>query len=108
MTSHPFASIGTEKPQLCDRVINTNQRAQRIITVAAEFPSTNTHAAMAAYEKACEHLRSDILHASKLFPDTDALLSWLLDDFADDALGKQDRISLALTIRTMNEEAEQR
>jgi hypothetical protein len=37
------------------------------------------------------------------FPNTDALLAWLI---ADDALGEQDRMSLALIIRTMKEEAE--
>ena len=59
MTSHPS--------QLRDRIIS----AQRIITVAPASPSANTHVAMATtYDEACEHLRSDIQRASKLFPDT--------------------------------------
>jgi hypothetical protein len=66
MTSHPFASIKTAKSQLRDRIISS----QRIITVASASPSANTHVAMAAYDEAREHLRSDIQRASKLFPDT--------------------------------------
>ena len=108
MASHSFASIGTAKSQLRDGIISTYLRAQRIIAVAAASPSANTRAAMAAYDKACEHLRSDILGASKLFSDTDALLTWILDDVADDALGEQDRISLTPTIRMMMEETEKR
>jgi len=50
----------------------------------ARITSANAHA--------CEHLRSDILRASKFFPDTHALLTWLLDGVADDALGEQDRV----------------
>jgi|GraSoiStandDraft_25_1057303.scaffolds.fasta_scaffold404768_1 hypothetical protein len=89
MASHSLASIGTAKSQLHDG-ISTYLCAQRIITVAAAAsPSANAHAAMAAYDKACEHLRADILRASKLFPDTDALLTWILDDVADDALGSR-------------------
>ena len=30
---------------------------------------------MPAYAKACDHMRSDLLQATKLFPDTDALLT---------------------------------
>ena len=41
---------------------------------------------MAAYNKAHDHLRADIICASNLFPDTDALSSWLLDDLPDDVL----------------------
>ncbi len=66
MTSHPIASIKTAKSQLRDRIVSV----QRIITVAPASPSANAHVAMAAYDEACEHLRSDILRASKLFPDT--------------------------------------
>jgi hypothetical protein len=95
-----------QSPQLRDRVITTYQRAQRIIVGAAASPSTNAHAAIIAYDKACEHLRSDVLRASKLFPHTDALLNWLLEDVTDDAFGEQDRISFSLHIRTMIEEAE--
>jgi hypothetical protein len=84
MTSRPFASIGTAKSHRRNRIINTSQRAQRIITVAPASLSANAHA--------CEHLRSDILRASKFFPDTHALLTWLLDGVADDALGEQDRV----------------
>jgi len=62
---------------------------------------------MPAYAKACDHMRSNILQASKLFPDTDALLTWLLDDLADDVMSEQDRISLALIVRTMTEERRQ-
>jgi len=62
----------------------------RIIVGAAASPSTNAHAAII--------LRSDVLRASKLFPHTDALLSWLLEDATDDAFGEQDRISFSLHI----------
>jgi hypothetical protein len=95
MSSRHFASVGTAKPQLRDRIITTYQRAQRIIVGAAASPSTNAHAAIIADDKACEHLRSDVLRASKLLPHTDALLNWLLEDVTDDAFGEQDRISLA-------------
>lgn len=91
--SHALASLcihwNGKVPALRDR-----------IAAAAASPSANTHAAMVAYDKACEHLRSDILRACELFPDTDALLAWLLNDIADDVLGEQDRISLALIIIT--------
>jgi hypothetical protein len=59
MTSHPFASIGTAKSRLRNRIVS----AQRIITVAPASPSANTHVTMAAYDGACEHLRSDIMRA---------------------------------------------
>ena len=107
MASHPFASIGAAESQLRERIISTYQRAQRIIAAAAS-PSADTQAAMAAHDKACEHLRSDIQRASKLFPDIDALLTWLLNAVPDDALAEQDRTSLALTIRTIKEENEKR
>jgi hypothetical protein len=103
MTSHPFASIGTAKSRLRNRIVS----AQRIITVAPASPCANTHVTMAAYNGACEHLRSDIMRARKLFPDTNALLTGPQHGVADDALG-QDRISLALTIRTTKEETEKR
>jgi hypothetical protein len=104
--SSRFASTGTAKAQLRDRIIKTYQRAHRTIAGAAASPSANTHAAMTAYDKACEHLHSDVLRASELFPDTDALLDWLMEDIADDAFGEQDRISFSLNIRTMMEETE--
>jgi hypothetical protein len=53
-------------------------------------------------------MRSDLLQASKLFLDTDALVTWLLDDLADDVMSEQDRISLALIVRTMTEETDER
>jgi len=83
MTSHPFASIGTAKSRLRNRIVS----AQRIITVAPASPSANTHVTMAAYNGACEHLRSDILRARKLFPDTNALLTGPQHGVADDAFG---------------------
>jgi hypothetical protein len=91
MTSHPFATIGTAKSRLRNRIVSE----QRIITVAPASPSANTHVTMAAYDGACEHLRSDIMRARKLFPDTNALLTGPQHGVADDALG-QDRISVAL------------
>src|SRR5260370_27175054 len=39
------------------------------------------------YDGACEHLRSDIMRARKLFPDTNALLTGPQHGVADDALG---------------------
>jgi hypothetical protein len=83
MTSHPFASIGTAKSLLRNRIVS----AQRIITVAPASPSANMHVTMAAYDGACEHLRSDIMRARKLFPDTNALLTGPQHGVADDALG---------------------
>jgi hypothetical protein len=47
------------------------------------------------------------MRARKLFPDTNALLTGPQHGVADDALG-QDRISVALTIRTTKEETEER
>jgi hypothetical protein len=46
--------------------------------VTAASSAANPRAAIAAYDKAGERLRPGILGASKLFPDTDALLTWLL------------------------------
>jgi len=83
MTSHPFASIGTAKSRLRNRLVS----AQRIITVAPASPSASTHATMAAYDGACEHLRSDIMRARKLFPDTNALLTGPQHGVAGDAFG---------------------
>jgi hypothetical protein len=83
MTSHPFASIGTAKSRLRNGIVS----AQRIITVAPASPSANMHVTMAAYDGACEHLRSDIMRARKLFPDTNALLTGPQHGVADDALG---------------------
>ncbi len=83
MISHLFASIGTAKSRLRNRIVS----AQRIITVAPALPSANTHVTMAAYDGACEHLRSDILRARKLFPDTNALLTGPQHGVADNALG---------------------
>ena len=103
MTSHPFASIGTAKSRLRNRIVS----AQRIITVAPASPSANTHVTMAAYDGACEHLRSDIMRARKLFPDTNALLTGPSMASRMTPWG-QDRISVALTIRTTKEEAEKR
>ena len=40
-----------------------------------------------SYDEACEHLRSDIMRARKLFPDTNALLTGPQHGVADDALG---------------------
>lgn len=71
MTSHPFAFIGTAKSRLRNRIVS----AQQIITVAPASPSANTHVTMSPYNGACEHLRSDIMRARKLFPDTNALLT---------------------------------
>ncbi len=105
MTSRAPASFDTAKCQLRSRIISNYRRAQRAITVTAASSAANPRTAIAAYDKACERLRSDILRASKLFPDTDALLTWLLDT-ADDVVPEQDRINLALTVRTMKEEAE--
>jgi hypothetical protein len=65
MTSHPIASIKRQSLSCA-----TASSARNGITVAPASPSANTHVAMAAYDEACEHLRSDILRASKLFPDT--------------------------------------
>jgi hypothetical protein len=108
MNSQSSASIETAKSQLRDRIVNTYQRAQRIITVTAASPTANTHASMAAYDKAWDTLRSNVLRASKLFSDTDELLSWLLNELGDDVISTQDRISLALTVRTMTEETKRK
>jgi hypothetical protein len=82
MTAHlqaSIGSIGSAKSQLRHRIISTYQRAQRIIAVASTSPSAKTHALMIAYDKACEHLRADIAQAGKLFPSTDALVTWVLE-----------------------------
>jgi hypothetical protein len=88
MASRPFASVGAAKSQLRWRIISTYQRTQRIIAAAAS-PSADTQAAVAAYDKACEYPRSDVQRASKLFPDINALLTSLLNDIPDDALGSR-------------------
>jgi hypothetical protein len=106
MTSRTPVSVHTAKCQLRRRIISNYRRAQRIITVTTASLEANPRTATAAYDKACEHLRSDILGASKLFPDTDALPTWLLSDIADDVVSEQDRINLALTIRKTREETE--
>jgi hypothetical protein len=103
MTSH--TTIKTTKSELRDRIITTYQRAQRILAAASS--ATNPHVAMVAYDKARDHLRTDIIHACDFFSSADALLSWLLDDLPEDVLPAQDRTSLALIVRTMKQEAEQ-
>jgi hypothetical protein len=105
MTSQLHSTAKTATSQLRDRIIGAYQRAQRIITAASS--AANPHATMVAYDKASDHLRADIVRASNLFPDTDALLSWLLDDLPDDAFPEQDRTSLALIVRTMRQDAEE-
>jgi hypothetical protein len=105
MTSRALVSFDTAKYQLRSRIISNYRRAQRAITVTAASSAANPRSAIAAYDKASERLRFDILRASKLFPDTDALLTWLLTDIADDVVPEQDRINFALTVRTMKEEA---
>jgi hypothetical protein len=107
MAAHLPTSIGSAKSRLRDRIISTYQQAQRIIMATSASPPAKMHSTMPAYAKACDHMRSDILQASKLFPDTDALLTWLLDDLADEVMSEQDRISLALIVRTMTEERRQ-
>jgi hypothetical protein len=108
MNSQSSASIETAKSRLHDRIVSTYQRAQHLITLTAASPTANTHASMAAYDKAWDTLRSNVLRASILFSGTDELLSWLLSDLGDNVLSAQDRISLALTVRTMMEETKRR
>jgi hypothetical protein len=107
MTTRLRASIGSAK-SLRDRIIGAYQRAQRIIAVASTSPPAKTHAMMIAYDKACEHLRADISQASKLFPNTDALVTWLLEGLTDDVIPEQDRIGLAIAVRTMSGEIAER
>ncbi|GEM_PF-5677433 len=104
MTSQLQGTTKTAKSQLRDRIISAYQRAQRILMAASS--ATNPHATMVAYDKARDHLRADIIRACNLFPDTGALLSWLLDDLPDDVLPEQDRASLALIVRTMKQDTE--
>jgi hypothetical protein len=98
------SSIGAAKRQLRDRIIRTYQRAERIVGAASISPSAKTHGMMIAYDKAREHLRSDLAQAGKLLPDTDALVLWLLEDLPDDVMPEQDRIELALVVRTLGKE----
>jgi hypothetical protein len=51
-------------------------------------------------------MRSAISQACKLFPDTDALLGWLLEDLSDEVMPNADRVSLALVVRTIKEQIE--
>jgi hypothetical protein len=107
MTAHLQASIGSASSQLRHRIIGTYQRAQRIIAVASTSSPAKTHGMMIAYDKACEHLRADIVQAGKLFPSTDALVTWLLEALTDDVMPEQDRIGLALAVRTMRGEIDE-
>jgi hypothetical protein len=95
MTTYLRASAASPTAQLRFRIIATYQRAQRSIAVASTSPSAKTHAMMIAYEAACERLRADIVQARELFPNTDALVAWLLEGLTDDVMPEQDRIGLA-------------
>jgi hypothetical protein len=108
MTTHLRPSTASTKAQLRLRVIATYHRAQRSIAVASTSPSAKTHAMMIAYEKACERLRADIVQAGELFPSTDALVAWLLEELTDDVMPEQDRIGLALAVRTISGEVAER
>jgi hypothetical protein len=99
MTSRAPLSVDTAKCRLRSRIISNYRRAQRIIMVTAASSAANPRTAIAAYDKACEHLRSDILGASKLFSPTDALLTWLQSDIADDVC----RSKIASTWRLRSE-----
>lgn len=61
---------------------------------------------MIAYDKAREHLRADILLASRLFADTDALVAWLFEERGAELLSEEERVSLGLIVRTMQEARE--
>lgn len=101
-------SIEAVKAQLRDRITRTYRRAQRLVAAASISPPAKTHVMMIAYDKACEHLRSDIAQAWRLFPNTDALVVWLLEGLTDDVMPEQDRIGLALAIRAVSEEVSER
>jgi hypothetical protein len=107
MTPWLPASTKTAKTQLRGLIVSAYQRVQHIIAMAGASPATNTHAAIAAHHKARDHLRADIIRASNLFPDTHALLSWLLDDLPVGVSLDQDRTAFALTVRTIKQEAEE-
>jgi hypothetical protein len=59
---------------------------------------------MAAYDKACAHMRADIARASVFFSDADQLVNWLIADLTDDVMAEDDRVGLALAARKMMEE----
>lgn len=88
------------------RIIRAYRWAQEIIGKTNLVPPSRVHGLMLAYDKACTHLRTDIALAGNSFPSADALLTWLLEDSADEIISEKDRTGLELAVRAMTEEIE--
>jgi hypothetical protein len=86
------------------RIISAYQCAQEVIDKTNSAAPSRIHGLMLAYNKACNQMRVDVAHASKCFPDTDALLAWLFADSVDAAKSERHRFALSIAVRAVTKE----